>query len=202
MTKTMVAVVCGIAVALLCISFEASNAQEGKFAFVDFQKFAANSKKAQAQQQKFVQLVDTKRTALENKKKEMETLNEQLQKQGPMLKEETRNQKIKELGLKEMEFKLAEKDAQNVLQNEQREQQEIFRRDISKIISQVRVQKKLTFIFDSAALLAADETLDITDEVVRLYDAESDKAGAVKPKPATPAAAAPAPAKPKAPAPK
>ncbi len=33
-----------------------------------------------------------------------------------MLKEDTRNQKIKEIGIKEMEFKLAEKEAQNSLQ--------------------------------------------------------------------------------------
>ena len=60
---------------------------------------------------------DWPKTSLENRKKEMDTLNEQLQKQGPMLKEETRNTKIKELGIKEMEFNLAEKEAHNSLQN-------------------------------------------------------------------------------------
>jgi outer membrane protein len=197
MKRLMVAAVCGISVALLAISFETCGAQDFKFAFVDFQKFAAKSKMAQLQQQKFAQLVDVKRTSLENRKKEMDTLNEQLQKQGPMLKEETRNTKIKELGIKEMEFKLAEKEAQNSLQNEQKEQQEIFRRDISKIINQVRAQKNLTLIFDSAALLSADDSLDITDEVVRQYDSEND-AGAAKPKAAAPTTT-PAPAKPKAP---
>jgi len=197
MKRFMIAVACGISLSMAAMSFEICSAEEFKFAFVDFQKFAAKSKRAQLQQQTFAQLVDTKRVALENKKKEMDTLNEQLQKQGPMLKEETRNQKIKELGIKEMELKLGEKEAQNSLQNEQREQQEIFRRDISKIIAQVRTQKNLTLIFDSAALLSVDDSFDITDEVVRQYDSENGS-GAAKPKPAAPAAT-PAPAKPKAP---
>ncbi len=201
MNKWLVIMSMCLAAAFLTVPFHDCLAQEGKFAFVDFQKFASKSKRAQNQQQRFAQMVETKRVALENKKKEMEALNEQLQKQGPMLKEETRNEKIKQLGIKEMEFKLAEKEAQNALQNEQREQQEIFRRDITKIINKIRTERKYMMIFDSAALLSADDALDITDEVVKLYDAEPDdhKGGAAdKPKPAAPTQA-PAPAKPKAP---
>lgn len=200
MKKCFVILSMGIAGILLAVPFHACLAQESKFAFVDFQKFATKSKRAQNQQQKFAQMVDTKRSALETKKKEWEALNEQLQKQGPMLKEETRNEKIKQLGIKEMELKLAEKEAQNALQNEQREQQEVFRRDITKVINQIRTQKKYTFIFDSAALLSADDSLDITDEVARLYDSEPEeaKASPAKPKPTAPTQA-PAPAKPKAP---
>ncbi len=200
MKKCLVILSMGFAAMLFSAPLHECLAQEAKFAFVDFQKFAAKSKRAQNQQQKFAQMVDAKRAALENKKKEMEALNEQLQKQGPMLKEETRNEKIKQLGIKEMEFKLAEKEAQNALQNEQREQQEIFRRDITKIINDIRTAHKYTMIFDSAALLSADDALDITDQVVKLYDAEPDQAAAApaKPKPAAPTQA-PAPAKPKAP---
>jgi outer membrane protein len=200
MKKCLVILSMGFAAILFALPFHECLAQEAKFAFVDLQKFAAKSKRSQNQQQKFAQMVDAKRAALETKKKEMEALNEQLQKQGPMLKEETRNEKIKQLGIKEMEFKLAEKEAQNALQNEQREQQEIFKRDITKVINQIRAAKHYTLIFDSAALLSADDALDITDEVVRLYDAEPEdaKGAAAKPKPAAPTQA-PAPAKPKAP---
>jgi len=201
MKKAFLALIVGVAALLVVTSFHDTDAQGVKFAFVDFQKFAAKSKRAQNQQQKFAQMVDAKRVALENKKKEMDALNEQLQKQGPMLKEETRNEMIKQLGIKEMELKLAEKEAQNALQNEQREQQEIFRRDITKIINQLRTQKNYTLIFDSAALLSADDALDITDEVVQLYDASEDDSKAAKPKPAAPSAApTQTPAKPKPPA--
>jgi Skp family chaperone for outer membrane proteins len=191
-----------VVVAVFCAAFVLSGvcgAQEGKIAFVDFQKFAEKSQKAQEQQKSFMNKVTVKKQALETKKKEYDELREQLEKQGPMLKEDTRNAKIKELAMKEMELKLAEKEAENALQNEQRDAQEIFRRDISKVIAAVRAEKKLMMVFNSAALLSVDDSLDITDEVARRYDAE---AGAAKPAPAAPKkpAAAPAPKKPAAPA--
>jgi len=187
--------------AIACAAFVFSgvcSAQDFKVAFVDFQKFVTKSHKAQEQQKKLVEMVNVKRTALENKKKELDRLQEEFQKQGPMLKEDTRTGKIKEMGIKEMELKLAEKEAENAVRNEQREAEEIFRRDISKVISTIRTEKKLTLVFNSAALLAADDALDITDEVAQRYDAEVGGAKAAAPAPVK--KPAPAPAKPKAPA--
>lgn len=171
-------------------------------AFVDFQKLEAKSKKAQDLQKKLTDMSNVKRNDLEKKKNELVNLQEQLQKQGPMLKEETRNDKIKELGVKEMELKLAQKAAETDLQNEFRAAQELMMRDINKIISDVRTQKNLSMVLNSMAILSADDAFDITDEVIRLYDgAPAGKPAADKPKapaPAQPANAAPP--KPKAPA--
>jgi outer membrane protein len=165
-------------------------AEEGKFGFVDVQKLMGTSAKAKEMQKKLMQLLETKKTSLENKKKELIQLQEELQKQGPMLKEDTRNDKIKQIGIKEMEFKLAEKEAQNALQNEERDMMEALQRDITKIISKIRAEKKLTMVFNSMALLSADDALDLTEEVAKQYDAKA---------PAQPAPAPAAPAKPKAP---
>lgn len=171
-------------------------------AFVDFQKLEAKSKKAQDLQKKLTDMSNVKRNDLEKKKNELVNLQEQLQKQGPMLKEETRNDKIKELGVKEMELKLAQKAAETDLQNEFRAAQELMMRDINKIIADIRTQKNLSMVLNSMAILSADDAFDITDEVIRLYDgAPAAKASTDKPKPAAPAQPA-APAKPKAPAPR
>jgi Skp family chaperone for outer membrane proteins len=118
-----------------------------------------------------------------------------------MLKEDTRNQMIKEIGIKEMEFKLAEKEAQNSLQNEEREMMEVFQRDLTKIIAQIRAQKGYTMVFNQAALLSADDALDITEDVAKAYDAAA-AAPAAAPKKAPAAGPAPAPAAPKKAAPK
>ncbi len=156
------------------------SAQEGKVAFVNLQKFEQKSLRAQGLQRKFQSLMEQKRQALDHKKSELLSLKEQLEKQGPILKEETRNAKIRELSVKDTEYKLAEQEAQNSLQNQAREAHQILQQDLSKIISAIRIEKKLAYVLNSAALLSADDALDITDEVIRRYDA------------ATPAAAAPA----------
>ena len=168
-------------------------------AFVDFQKLEAKSKKAQDLQKKLTDMSNVKRNDLEKKKNELVNLQEQLQKQGPMLKEETRNDKIKELGVKEMELKLAQKAAETDLQNEFRAAQELMMRDINKIISDIRTHKNLSMVLNSMAILSADDAFDITDEVIRIYDgAPAGKPAAEKPKQSAPPAA---PAKPKSPAP-
>jgi outer membrane protein len=201
MRKHLLAFVCAVS-ALVLVCVVTGQAQDLKVAFVDLQKFASKSVKAQTMQKKLMDLMNTKRTALENKKKELQELQEKLQKQGPMLKEDTRNQMIKEIGIKEMEFKLAEKEAQNSLQNEEREMMEVFQRDLTKIIAQIRAQKGYTMVFNQAALLSADDALDITADVAKAYDAAA-AAPAAAPKPKAPAAGpAAAPAAPKKAAPK
>jgi outer membrane protein len=149
------------------------SAEESKVAFVNLQKFEQKSLRAQELQRKFQALMDQKRQTLEHKKSELMSLKDQLEKQGPMLKEETRNAKIRELSVKDTEFKLAEQEAQNSLQSQAREAHQILQQDLTKIISTIRIEKKLAYVLNSAALLSADDALDITDEVIRKYDASA-----------------------------
>lgn len=188
------ALIAGLAAATALFFFLGTcHAQEIKVGFVDLMKFAQQSKKAQEQQQRFMQIVEKERNSLENKKKELVDIQDQLQKQGPMLKEETRNQKVKEFNIKKMELEMSEKDAQAKLQNEQREAQEVLRKDVGKVIGHIRGQKKLTLVLNADALLSADDALDITDDVVKLFDAEAGKAAAPRPAATRPAGPAPAP---------
>ncbi len=196
MSRSLTAILFALFTAFIFCS-NVVHAQPLSVAFVDFQKLEAKSKKAQDLQKKLTDMSNVKRNDLEKKKNELVNLQEQLQKQGPMLKEETRNDKIKELGVKEMELKLAQKAAETDLQNEFRAAQELMMRDINKIIADIRTQKNLSMVLNSMAILSADDAFDITDEVIRLYDSSAPGKASDKPKaPAQPAA----PAKPKAPA--
>jgi outer membrane protein len=171
MKRHAVTAVCAM-LTMLIFSTGICLAQQLKIGFVDFVEFATKSKRAQAQQKKFQQLVAQKQGALHKKKKEMEDLQEQIQKQSPMLTEEKRNQMIKDLGIKEMELKLAQREAENLLRNEQRDAQEVFQRDVVKIVSEIRKQKGLTMILNASALLSVDDALNVTDAVVKAYDAQ------------------------------
>jgi outer membrane protein len=174
-----------------------AEAQATKIAFVNFQTFSQKSKRYTAERKKLGDLAQLKTNDLEKKKDELLNLQEELKRQGQMLNDDTRNAKIKEIGIKEMEFKLAEQQAKNLLQNEEREAMERLRGEMKKIIDAIRAEQKYTFIFDAVALLSADEALDITDQVVTAYDASHAPA-----KPAAAPAAGPKPAaKPAAPKP-
>jgi len=182
-----------IALAVACAFAGSAWAQTLKFAYVDFQKFASESKRHQLDQKKLADLLQSEQTKFEKRKEALIKAQEDLQKQGPLLSEDSRNAKLKEIGVMEMELKLQEQQAKNLLQNAQREAMEILRQEMKQIMDKIRADQKYTFIYDAAALVSADPAMDITSQVVSAYDS-------AKPSAAKPAATAPAPAKPKAPA--
>jgi outer membrane protein len=187
-----------VAVAAALVSTGMCWAQEGKFALVSLAALSQKSTKAKAIQNKLKQLMEAEKASLENKQKEYLSLKDDLQKQGGLLEPKVREDKIKKISALEVELKLAEQEAQNKLQNAQREAEDKFMRDVTAVISKIRAQKNLAAVFNSAALFSADNAMDITEEVVRAYDAES--ASSEPPKPTKPHATQPGPPKPKAPA--
>jgi Skp family chaperone for outer membrane proteins len=212
-SKHFWAVVCAAsATALVCAI--TGLAQDLKVGFVDLQKFATKSVKAQEMQKKLTDLLSNMPMA--NERKELATLEEQFLKQDPMLRE-TRFQLAEEIRIKAIEIKkLAEEmsrhraldrdvpDAGRFLQDDYIESALVrwyelnnrgnvnYQPDLVKIIDRIRRQKGLSIVFNQPAFLSAEGSLDITDEVAEAYDAEPDpdpKAPAAPPRPKGSAAA-------------
>jgi outer membrane protein len=203
MKKCYVTALC-ILLATVFLATGISWGQEMKLGFVDLQEVSRKSAKAQEFTKQLTQLMETKRGHLEKLKKELVDLQEQIQKTGPMLKAEAREDMIKKISMKEVEYKLAEQDAQSAMQNKQREIEDIFARDLKNVIGKLRQQKNLTAVLNSAALFAADDALNLTDEVIKAYDSAPSTAGGGDPKQDTkkqtpPPGPAPKPKQPAAP---
>lgn len=165
-------IICACAVLIAAFLFTGTtSAQQLRVGFVNIQKLLVMSKRSQAEQSRLKDLQEAKRKQLEKMKEELLRSQEDLQKQSPLLNEERRNAKIKQIGIREMELKLAVKQAESDLQNAQRESQEIFMRDVTKIIAKLRKEKQLALVFSSGALISADDAFDITDSVIKAYDA-------------------------------
>ena len=126
------------------------------------------------------------------------SIDQDLRKQGPLLSEAERNKKMLEMASKKAEIELYEKQAQQQLQNEERDFMQGFQKELKQIVDKIRKEKKLTLIFNSAALVSVDEALDLTDLAAKEYDA-SVTAAKPGPKPG-PAAAGTAPPAAKPPA--
>ncbi len=176
---------------IMAVSFVFSGMVEAAetltIAFFDFRGFEQKSTKFSAAKKRFADKLQAEQVKLEKMKEDYLNLQDELKKQGPMLKEETRNAKLKELGQKEIEFKLAEQQAKQILQNDERELMEVLQRDLKKIIDALREQKRFTMILNSqAAILSADSALDITDQIIAAYDATPATGAGPGPRPAAP----------------
>jgi Skp family chaperone for outer membrane proteins len=192
MSRYLVSIIAAAcAAAFVCVSV--SSAEDAKYGFVDMQKFMAESSKAKGLQQKLMDLFQLKKTALEKMAKDIQTLKDG----AGVLEESARNARIKDITMKETEFKLAEQEAKNVLQNAEREMMESLQQDMMRIITKIRQDKKLALVFNSAALLSADDGLNITGEVAKAYDADTSTGAKPAPKVNKPAGPAVAPVQPK-----
>jgi Skp family chaperone for outer membrane proteins len=177
-----------------------AEAQNQKFAFFNPIKLQERSVKAKELMKKFQDSVELKKANLEKKQKAYLALKESVDK-AQTLKDDAQIDKLKQLKNLEYDIQIEEQRAKESLQAEQQEMMQIVQADIAKIIKKIREERGYTFIFNVQALMAADESLDISDEVIKAFDSGAIPAAtAPKPKPAAPAAAPAGPAKPKPPA--
>lgn len=213
--KHLWAVACA-AFALVFVFAATGLAQDFKIGFVDLQKFASKSVKAQAMQKKLMNLMNIMREqpSLETKKKELTALWERVQKEGPTLNEEAWNQILDEIRIKKKEVDKLEEaelershpltfvpDTGRFLQDdfiksaiarwyELDRGNTTYQRDLVKVVARIRAQKGLEIVFDHKAVLSADDSLDITDEVIEAYGEEPDSKAtgpASAPRPKAPA---------------
>jgi outer membrane protein len=107
--------------------------------------------------------------AEQNKLRDDKTI---LDKQGPMMSEETRNQKFTELQKRLFELtQKAEKLQAEMAQMEQRELKKIFEK-MDPIIADIAQREGLTMVFEKtdSGLVYAPPSLDLTNELVRTYN--------------------------------
>ena len=175
-------------------------AQNLAIGYVDFGAFSTKSKKMQAAQQDLMKLAESKKQEFERMQQDYLNMEQDLRKQGPLLKEQERNQKIAELAKKKAEIELFQKQTEQQLQNEQRDRMQTLQKQLKEIVDKIRKDKKLTLIFDSAALVSVDQALDVTDAAANEFDASAaavtpaSKPGPTAPGATKPPAAGPAPA--------
>lgn len=148
--------------------------------------------------EEFQKKFEAKRDELSRKQKEVETLQQQLKSQAATLNDEAQAALTRSIQAKTTDLQRSQEDAEKEF-NELRNQ--IFNRIGSKLaplVQQYAKEKNFTLVMDSSSqttqLTYVDPATDITDDVVKRYDAMqvSSSSPAAKPAIATP---------PKAPAP-
>jgi Skp family chaperone for outer membrane proteins len=150
--------------------------------------------------EEFQKKFEAKRDELSKKQKEVETLQQQLKSQAATLNDEARAGLTKSIEAKSTDLQRSQEDAEKEF-NELRNQ--IFNRIGSKLaplVQQYAKEKNFTLVLDSSSqttqLTYVDPATDITDDVVKRYDAmqvsSSSSAPAAKPATASPPPKAPA----------
>lgn len=158
-----------------------------KIAYVILQRIANESADGRLATTQIQALQQKKAAELNEKNKELQGLQQKLEKEGPVMAVAAQADLQKRIEKLNVEIQRATQDAQAEVQELQQRLQDEFQERLDPVIRAVAEEKGLHFIFNApdAGLVFADPSLDITSDVIRKLDASSAKP-APKPAPKPP----------------
>jgi len=152
-------------------------AAELKFAYVDIQQ-AVNDCNAGKEAKKMIMAqVEKFQKAVQDRQKDLQAMKESLEKQAPMLTPEARNTKGKEYETKLKEFQRWGEDSQNEINQKRIELERNIAAGLFKVIQKIGADEGFTLILEKneQVVLYVAKTQDITERVIKAYDAQPAK---------------------------
>jgi outer membrane protein len=143
-----------------------------KLAFVDLQKALNLCKAGQDAKEEFAKQVEKAEQSLMVKQEELKKIKEILEKQSAMLNEETFKNKEKDFQAKRRDFKRLYEESQDELKVQDNEAVKEILEALVQVVQEYGKEKGFTFILEKSesALLFADEALEVTEDILKLYD--------------------------------
>src|SRR5579871_4365957 len=180
-------------------SAEAQVQSQGKVGVIQIQSAIVSTKDGQKAAAELETRLGPKRQELEKKQADIKDLQDRLQKGGNTLSETAKQDLMRNIDTKTKSFNRDMEDAQAEAEQEQRRLIDDLGQKMMQIIDKYAAANGYTLILDvsnqNTPVLYASNGIDITKEIIDLYDKAAPSAAAAKPVPAPkPAAASPAPA--------
>jgi outer membrane protein len=169
--KRLVVVVIGL---ILLGWFGSVLAAELKVAYVDIQR-AVNECNAGKEAKKVItKEVEKFQGLIANKQRELQTLKESVEKQAPMLTSDARATREKDYQNKLREFQRWGEDTQNEINQKRADMERNISTGFLKVIQKVGADEGYTLILEKNEniVLYVSKALDITDRVIKAYDAQ------------------------------
>lgn len=163
----------GLGIFLILVMAEiAFGAPEYKFAFVDLQRALNLCKAGQDAKEEFAKKVEKAEEKLSSQQEALKRLKEILETQSTMLSEEARKEKERDYQTKLRDFKRLYQDSQDELKIQDNEVIKEILEELVIVVEKYGREKSFTFIFErsESALLFADELMDVTEQIIKIYD--------------------------------
>ncbi len=168
-----------VALALTALTLAGVARAEEKFVFVDIQRAlndCHNGKVAKAQFKARLQRVQGQ---LEQEQSEVQGLKDEIEKKGSLMQPEQRQNVENEYAKKLRDFQADYKTSSEELQARDKEMTGAIVRDLAAVVRQIGQRDGYTMVLEKGGLLWASSSVDITDQVIRAYDAMNVKPGSL-----------------------
>ncbi len=147
-------------------------AQDQKIGYVDLQKALNLSASGKAAKEKIKAKVQGYDAEVQQRQEELKKLKEDLEKQAMLLSEEARNNKERSYQQKVKDYQRFTKDIQETLQQTDADLTRKILESLLKVVQDVGKSEGYAIILEKteSSLVYADESIDITNEVIKVFD--------------------------------
>lgn len=151
---------------------------EGRIAFVDLQRALNSVDEGKIAKDSLKREFDQKQKLLDEKKVEFDRLRQDFEKQASVMSDDARKQKQGDLERKGMELQSFFVQLQKELSEREREATRGIFDKMHVLVREIAEQEGVAAVVGSEALVYADPSLDLTNELVRKYNARHKPAAA------------------------
>ena len=149
-------------------------AAELKIGCVDIQKAVNECNAGKEAKKALTKEAEKFQRLIAEKQKELQTMKDTLDKQDKMLTPESRAAKEKEFQAKVRDFQRWGQDNQNELNQKQKDLERNIAVGIQKVVQKIGAEEGYTLILDKnePMVLFASRSVDLTDQVIKILDAQ------------------------------
>jgi outer membrane protein len=168
---------------LLALTASVAAAQDRvKIGYVDIQRVIGESKAGKIAKERFQAQVKKAEGDVQRERQELERMRADLDKKGPLLKDEERRNMEAEFQKRSVQLQRALGDYQQDLRNKENEMMADILKDLEGVVTEFGKAEKYTVIVERSQVLYSDSGTDITTRVIVAFNNRA---------PAKPAPAAP-----------
>lgn len=184
------------ALALAIAVPQAARAAELKIGYVNLQKAVSEVDEGKAARDALKKEFDQKQKTLDDKQNELKRMKDDLDKQMVVMSEETKREKAMEFERKVNEMQQLYVQMQKDLSDRERDMMKVIFDKMESVIKDIAAAEGYAYVFEqqNAGLMVAPANADMTNELVRKYNAKYKGTAPAPAKKAPAKAATPAPA--------
>ena len=157
---------------LLCVS--AVGAQERvKIGFIDIQRAISDSNAGKRAKERFQAQVKKAEGELLKEKTELERLKADLDKKGPLMKEDERRNLEVDLQRRYVSYQRTMTDQQQELRQKEGALTGDILKELEKIVNEIGKSDKFTLILERNQILYSDQGIDVTNKVIEVFNSRN-----------------------------
>ena len=144
-----------------------------KIGFIDVQRAISESQAGKRAKDRFQAQVKKAEGDMLKEKSELERLKNDLDKKGPLMKEEERRNLEADLQKRYVAYQRTAGDYQQELRQKESEMMGDILKELEQIVNEVGKAEKFTLILERSQILYSDQGIDITNKVIEVYNSRT-----------------------------